>query len=167
MVAFGHADPQRPDRYLDLPALLRATPLTLAAFTKRYFKSYQGTYSSTQKPRDEMVPELQQILRVASLRRTMTDVGLELPPVFLTTSELTATRRKSAISCAPTPASNRRSSTRSRRAACRSSIRRISPRCAGWSANRRRPPTAPCSSKSFGTVSIRWSYSASTPARSK
>ena len=35
-----------------------------------------------------MVPELQQILRVASLRRTMNDVGLQLPPVFLTTTEV-------------------------------------------------------------------------------
>ena len=80
-----------PNDPIDIWTFLRCsghTPLTLAAFTKRYFKSYQGTCSSTQKPRDEMVPELQQILRVASLRRTMTDVGLELPPVFLTTSEV-------------------------------------------------------------------------------
>lgn len=80
-----------PNDPIDIWTFLRCsghTPLTLAAFTKRYFKSYQGTYSSTQKPRDEMVPELQQILRVASLRRTMNDVGLELPPVFLTTSEV-------------------------------------------------------------------------------
>ena len=64
------------------------TPLSLGKFTSRYFKSYVGTYSSTHKPREEMVPELQQILRVASLRRTMNDVGLQLPPVFLTTTEV-------------------------------------------------------------------------------
>jgi SNF2 family DNA or RNA helicase len=62
------------------------TSMNLRPFTDRYFKSWQGAFSSKQEPRDEMVGELRQAIRAFSLRRTQKDAGLALPPVFLTTT---------------------------------------------------------------------------------
>ena len=63
----------------------KATSLTRTPFTTRYFKSKVKTFSASQTPRDEMVPELRQAIRSCSLRRTQKDAGLDLPPVWLTT----------------------------------------------------------------------------------
>lgn len=62
------------------------TGLTLPAFTTRYFRSYQGVFSARQTPRDEMMPELRALIAQHSIRRTKTDVGLQLPPIWLTTT---------------------------------------------------------------------------------
>jgi len=64
----------------------RGTSLNLSPFTARYFKSRMGTFSSSQTPRDEMIPELNQAIRAVSLRRTKEQVGLQLPPIHLTTT---------------------------------------------------------------------------------
>ena len=63
----------------------QATPLSLRLFTDRYFKSRTGTYSSSQTPRPEKIPELKQAIAVVSLRRTKEQAGLELPPIWITT----------------------------------------------------------------------------------
>lgn len=62
------------------------TGLTLPAFTTRYFKSWQGVYSSRQTPREEMMPELRALIGQHSIRRTKDEVGLKLPPIWLTTT---------------------------------------------------------------------------------
>jgi SWI/SNF-related matrix-associated actin-dependent regulator of chromatin subfamily A-like protein 1 len=61
------------------------TSLTQAPFTARYFKSRMGTFSSTQTPRDELIPELKMALDAFRLKRTKKQVGLQLPPIHLTT----------------------------------------------------------------------------------
>lgn len=61
------------------------TILSKKTFCNRYYKARAGTYSLTYTPRKEMLPELKQVLASFSLRRTKRDVGLQLPPVFLTT----------------------------------------------------------------------------------
>ena len=63
-----------------------ATSMTLAPFTARYFKSWQGAFSAKQVPRDEMIPELKMALDAVRLKRTKTQAGLHLPPIHLTTT---------------------------------------------------------------------------------
>lgn len=62
------------------------TPLGLAPFTARYFKSRMGTFSAKQTPRDEMIPELKIALDAFRIKRTKRDAGLNLPPIHLTTT---------------------------------------------------------------------------------
>ena len=59
------------------------TRLEFTAFQKRYFKQRIGTFSVTNAPRLEALPELQAMLRDMSLMRTFTDVGSQLPPIRL------------------------------------------------------------------------------------
>ena len=63
-----------------------ATTLSKNTFCTRYYKSKVGTYSLSHTPRKETLPELQQVLRSFSLRRTKAEVGLRLPPIWLTTT---------------------------------------------------------------------------------
>jgi SWI/SNF-related matrix-associated actin-dependent regulator 1 of chromatin subfamily A len=63
----------------------RSTNLGLSPFTARYFRSRMGQFSSHQTPKPEMVPELQQAIGAQSLRRTKTQAGLNLPPIWITT----------------------------------------------------------------------------------
>lgn len=64
----------------------RATPLTHRIFTDRYFRKRVGTYSTSYVPRENMVPEFRQALSSFSLRRTKKEAGLQLPPIWLTTT---------------------------------------------------------------------------------
>lgn len=61
------------------------TGLTHAQFTNRYFKSHVGVFSARQTPRAEMMPELRSLIAQHSIRRTKQEVGLQLPPIWLTT----------------------------------------------------------------------------------
>lgn len=63
-----------------------ATQLTHAAFTRRYFHSMMGTFSSRQEVKKELAPELRALIESVSLRRTKNDIGIQLPPVWLTTA---------------------------------------------------------------------------------
>jgi SNF2 family DNA or RNA helicase len=77
-----------PNDPLDIWPMLRFTGATLldkSKFKSRYFTSRNGSYASRQTPREEMVPELRQVIRSVSLRRTKEQAGLQLPPIFLTT----------------------------------------------------------------------------------
>ena len=77
-----------PNDPIDVWPFLRftgGTNLTIAQFTTRYFVSKMGTFSARQEPRKETLPELRAIIEANSLRRTKTDVGMKLPPIWLTT----------------------------------------------------------------------------------
>lgn len=70
------------DIYTFLRAM-RATSLEKAEFTKRYFYSHGGAFSTRQTPREEMLPELRYVIGNNAIRRTKLDAGLNLPPIFL------------------------------------------------------------------------------------
>lgn len=72
----------------------RATSLDLAPFTARYFKSRMGTFAARQTPREEMIPELRMALDAVSIRRTKEGVGLQLPPIHLTTTTVDGDTRE-------------------------------------------------------------------------
>ena len=63
----------------------RATNLKRETFLTRYYRSQQRTYSTVNTPRPEARAELKAALDSFMIRRTKEEVGLELPPIFLTT----------------------------------------------------------------------------------
>lgn len=78
-----------PNDPLDCYTFLRlchATTLGKDAFIRRYFYSHRSTYGSRQEVRPEMVDELRYLIGNNSIRRTKKEVGLQLPPIFLTTT---------------------------------------------------------------------------------
>jgi SWI/SNF-related matrix-associated actin-dependent regulator 1 of chromatin subfamily A len=52
-------------------------------FVRRFFDKRVGTYSARHTPRPEMLDTLRQLIYNNSIRRTHTDVGLQLPDIFL------------------------------------------------------------------------------------
>jgi SWI/SNF-related matrix-associated actin-dependent regulator 1 of chromatin subfamily A len=73
-----------PNDAADIWSLLRftgATTLDQDTFRARYYWSRQGAFSVAHEPRDERVSELRQAIRSVSLRRTLPEVGLDLPPL--------------------------------------------------------------------------------------
>ncbi len=70
------------------------TSMTLAPFTARYFKSWQGAFNAKQVPRDEMIPELKMALDAFRLKRTKKQAGLNLPPIHLTTTTVDGDTRE-------------------------------------------------------------------------
>lgn len=76
---------------LDIYTFLRlcgVMPLGRETFIKRYFHKRLTQFGARMAPKPEMVSELQQLIQNNSIRRTQKDVGLELPPIFLTESYL-------------------------------------------------------------------------------
>ena len=67
---------------------VQGTNLTYRQFTSRYFVERPGAFASTYNPRKELIPELRGIIQKYSLRRTMKDVGLQLPEMWVTTQEV-------------------------------------------------------------------------------
>lgn len=63
-----------------------AMQLSEAQFTSRYFHKQMTRFGARQTPRDEMVPELQALIANNSIRRTKKSIGMQLPPIFLTTT---------------------------------------------------------------------------------
>lgn len=61
-------------------------PLNKNAFMSRYFTYIKTVYGIRTEPIPEMIPELQALIANNSIRRTKLQVGLQLPPIFLTTS---------------------------------------------------------------------------------
>lgn len=59
-------------------------PLSSKAFERRYFHTIPGAYSSRNEPRADTVPELRALIANNSIRRRLADVGVQLPPIFLT-----------------------------------------------------------------------------------
>jgi SNF2 family DNA or RNA helicase len=76
---------------LDIWTWLRfvgGTGLTYRQFTARYFVEIPGAFASQYRPRKETLPELRGLIRQYSLRRTLKEVGLQLPPLWITTQEV-------------------------------------------------------------------------------
>ncbi len=59
-------------------------PLTPAQFCNRYFQSEDTRYGTRNVVRPECAGELRALLENNSIRRTKKEVGLNLPPIFLT-----------------------------------------------------------------------------------
>lgn len=53
-------------------------------FVSTFFYKRQGTYSARHTVKEEMLPTLQQLIYNNSIRRTHGDVGMELPPIWMT-----------------------------------------------------------------------------------
>lgn len=64
----------------------RATALEREKFCTRYYKKWQGSYSARHDPKTDMLGELKQAVSSFSIRRTKRQVGLQLPPIWLTTT---------------------------------------------------------------------------------
>lgn len=77
-----------PNDPADIYTMLRfmdgVMPLQRSGFISRYFKSSATTYGSRQKAKQDKLAELQEIIKSVSFSRSTKDVGIELPPVFLT-----------------------------------------------------------------------------------
>lgn len=58
-------------------------PLDQEQFAKRYFYRREKTFGASYSPRSEMLPELQALLANNSVRRTLEQVGIELPPLMV------------------------------------------------------------------------------------
>lgn len=77
-----------PNSPIDIWSWMRfvgATPLGLERFTARYFRTRQKTFSADYDPRKETIDELRQAIGQFSIRRTKAEMGLNLPPIWLTT----------------------------------------------------------------------------------
>lgn len=72
------------DVFTFLKFLKNVMPISREDFIKRYFKARPTQYGSKQTAKREKLPELQDILRANSISRSQQDVGIFLPPVFLT-----------------------------------------------------------------------------------
>lgn len=64
----------------------RCMPLNQPQFARRYFDSTARTYSTAHTPKHEMLPELHTLIGNNALRRSLAQTGIELPPMFITTS---------------------------------------------------------------------------------
>ncbi|MCK5133529.1 MAG: hypothetical protein KAR40_15420 [Candidatus Sabulitectum sp.] len=76
-----------PNDPIDIFTFLKFTgcmPLNITEFRRRYFTSRPTAYGFKQSCRPEMISELQALVGNNSLRRTKRDVGMQLPPIFLT-----------------------------------------------------------------------------------
>lgn len=60
-------------------------PLAREPFAARYFHKHERTYSTTHTPRPSMMPELRTLIGNNSLRRTLEETGIDLPPLFAST----------------------------------------------------------------------------------
>ncbi len=81
----GTIMPNDPADIYPLLRYCRATELSREAFARRYFTARPTTWGSRNKPKTDMLPELQRLIANNSIRRTLAEVGIELPPIFLTT----------------------------------------------------------------------------------
>jgi len=66
--------------------MCQATNLGKYQFINRYFHAQETRYGSRHTPIRAMIPELQKMIRDNAIRRTQEDVGLQLPPIHLTST---------------------------------------------------------------------------------
>jgi len=64
----------------------KATTLNKRIFGDRYYRKRVGPYSVAHDPRPEFLPELREAIGSFSKRRTKAEAGLQLPPIWLTTT---------------------------------------------------------------------------------
>lgn len=75
-----------PNDPIDIYTFLRfmgAMPMYKRDFAKRYLNGRMKTYGTSHTAREEMLPELQSLIANNSLRRTLGDIGTQLPPIYL------------------------------------------------------------------------------------
>lgn len=60
--------------------------MTEHAFTNTFFHKIKTMYGSRQVCKPEMVKDLQELIRNNSIRRTKAQVGIQLPPIFMTSA---------------------------------------------------------------------------------
>lgn len=70
------------------------TKLTLRQFADRYFVAQPGSFNTSYKPRKDTLEELKGLIAAYSLRRTMAQVGLDLPPLWVTTQTIEGDTRE-------------------------------------------------------------------------
>lgn len=78
-----------PNDPMDIYTFLRfcgVMPLTQTGFMKRYFEVRRTTYGTKCTVKPEMAGELRALIDNNAIRRTKRDIGVQLPPIFLTTS---------------------------------------------------------------------------------
>lgn len=63
-------------------------PLTENQFIRRYFNSHPTTYSTRNAVKPSMVNELRKLIGNNSIRRSLEETGVQLPPIFLTTASV-------------------------------------------------------------------------------
>jgi SWI/SNF-related matrix-associated actin-dependent regulator 1 of chromatin subfamily A len=80
----GTLEPNDPLDCYTFLRMCRATTLDVDAFTRRYFYSNRSTWGSRQAVRPEGRDELLYLIDNNRIRRTLDQVGVQLPPVFLT-----------------------------------------------------------------------------------
>jgi len=61
-------------------------PLSKPAFLRRYFNVRPTTYGSRNTVKTSMIPELRALIGNNSLRRTLAETGVELPPIFFSSA---------------------------------------------------------------------------------
>lgn len=66
----------------------RVMPLKRRQFVDRYFLTHQRTYSTAARVKHETLSELRTLIGNNALRRTLVQTGVELPPIWTTTSEI-------------------------------------------------------------------------------
>jgi SNF2 family DNA or RNA helicase len=84
--ATGTPIPNDPQDIWTFLRMAQAMPLHINTFKDRYFVGRAGTYSMRHEPKPEMLAELRTLIENNSIRRRLVDVGVQLPPIFLTTS---------------------------------------------------------------------------------
>lgn len=78
-----------PNDPLDIYTFLRFTqamPLLKTQFCRRYFVSRPKAYGSAQRAKEDMLPELRALISNNSLCRSLAEIGVQLPPIMVTTS---------------------------------------------------------------------------------
>jgi SWI/SNF-related matrix-associated actin-dependent regulator 1 of chromatin subfamily A len=65
-----------------------AVTMTRSDYVHRFFRSHQGSYKARQTPRNEMLQDLQYIHRTSMIRRTLAEVGYQLPPMRISTIDI-------------------------------------------------------------------------------
>lgn len=61
---------------------------TRAQFIKHFFNSYNGTFSARNEVRSDMADTLRDVVFRNAVKRTKIDIGLSLPPIWLTTTSV-------------------------------------------------------------------------------
>jgi SWI/SNF-related matrix-associated actin-dependent regulator 1 of chromatin subfamily A len=62
----------------------KVMPLSPKQFQARYFVAHAGAYATRHEPKPEMIAELKALIANNCIKRRLADVGIDLPPIFLT-----------------------------------------------------------------------------------
>lgn len=82
----GTALPNDPADIYPFLKVVGAIPFSRKEFIKRYFYSREKAYGTSQTPNLAKVDELKSLIGAHSIRRTKSQIGVQLPPIFLTSA---------------------------------------------------------------------------------